>query len=228
MLKLYTYYRSVSAHRVRIALNYKGIPYQSLFIDMDQGEHKSAEYLRLNPEGLVPALVVSDDLVISQSSAILEYLEERYPERSLLPDDVDLRARVRSFAQVIIADMQPLNVLRVYHLMREHGVELETRRAWYEHWMHQGFAALESLLAKSEFTGAFCFDDRPTLADVCLVPQIYNAEKNDLDLSAYPTLRRIYRTCSTLSAFQAAGPETQADLLASASQASFHQTIRHA
>lgn len=214
MLKLYTYYRSVSAHRVRIALNYKGVPYQSLFVDMDSGEHNSEEYLRLNPEGLVPALVVTDDFMITQSAAILEYIEERYPERSLLPADIDMRARVRSFSQVITADMQPMNVLRVYQFMREHDIEVERRRAWYEHWMHHGFKALESLLANSEHTGAYCFGDRPTLADVCLVPQVYNAEKNRLDLSAYPTLRRIYRMCNTLSAFQAAGPETQPDLLA--------------
>ena len=217
MLKLYTYYRSVSAHRVRIALNYKGVPFKSLFIDMDNRQHHSEDYLRLNPEGLVPALVVSDDFVISQSSAILEYLEERYPERPLLPADIDMRARVRSFAQVVTADMQPMNVLRVYEFMREHDIEVERRRAWYEHWMHHGFQALESLLSKSEYSGAYCFGDKPTMADVCLVPQVYNAEKNRLDLSAYPTLRQIYRMCNTLSAFQAAGPETQADLLASAS-----------
>ena len=217
MLKLYTYYRSVSAHRVRIALNYKGVPFKSLFIDMDNRQHHSEDFLHLNPVGLVPALVVNDDFVISQSSAILDYLEERYPERPLLPTDIDMRARVRSLAQLITADMQPMNVLRVYEFMREHDIETERRRAWYEHWMYKGFAAIESVLANSEYHGAYCFGDRPTMADVCLVPQVYNAEKNHLDLSPYPNVRSVYRMCGTLSAFQAAGPETQADLLASAS-----------
>lgn len=217
MLKLYTYYRSVSAHRVRIALNYKGVPFKSLFIDMDSGEHHSQEYLRLNPEGLVPGLVVDDGFVISQSSAILEYLEERYPERPLLPGDIEMRARIRSFAQVIIADIQPLNVLRVYKFMQAQDIDLESRRAWYEHWAYKGFDAIESLLSHSDLTGTYCFGEHPTLADVCLVPQVYNAEKNGLDLSDYPTLRRIYRMCVTLSAFQAGAPETQSDLIARAS-----------
>mgnify|MGYP000592670710 CR=1 FL=1 len=218
MLKLYTYYQSVAAHRVRIALNYKGAPYQSIFIDMDHSEHLGEQYLHLNPEGLVPALIVNDDLVITQSSAILEYIEERYPERPLLPQDRELRGRIRSLAQLFIADMQPMNVMRVYKYMQdEMGVDYDKRRAWYEHWMSFGFKAVESLLANKDDTGAFCFGDKPTLADVCLVPQVWNASKYGIDLSAYPTVRRIYRTCQTLSAFQAGAPETQADLLAQSS-----------
>lgn len=220
MLKLYTYYQSVAAHRVRIALNYKGAPFESIFIDMDHSEHQGEDYRRLNPEGLVPALVVGQDHIITQSSAILEYIEERYPERPLLPpDDRELRSRIRSFAQVLIADMQPMNVMRVYKYMQdEMGVDYDKRRAWYEHWMHEGFKAIESLLEKKDDTGAFCFGDKPTLADVCLVPQVWNASKYGIDLSGYPTVRRIYRMCQTLSAFQAAAPETQADLLAASSQ----------
>jgi maleylacetoacetate isomerase len=215
MLQLYTYYRSVSAHRVRIALNHKGIPYKSLFVDQDNGDHRSAEYLRLNPQGLVPALVVSDNLIITQSAAILEYLEERYPERPLLPTDIDGRARVRSFAQVCIADTQPMNILRVYQYMRDAmSLDHATRRRWYEYWAHKGFRAMESLLANDPMTGDYCHGDQPTLADVCLVPQMYNAEKNKLDLSRYPTLRRIYRSCQALPAFQAAAPETQPDRVA--------------
>lgn len=215
MLQLYTYYRSVSAHRVRIALNYKGIPYKSLFIDQDAGAHRAESYLRLNPQGLVPALVVDENFVITQSAAILEYLEERYPERPLLPADVNGRARVRSFAQACIADVQPMNILRVYHYMRDAmGLNHSVRRRWYEHWAHKGFCALESLLAEDPQTGDYCHGDQPTLADVCLVPQIYNGERNKLDLSPYPHLRRIYRSCQALPAFQAAAPETQADRLA--------------
>lgn len=216
MLKLYTYYQSVAAHRVRIALNYKGAPFKSMFMDLLNSQHESEEYLRLNPEGLVPALVVNDDLVITQSSAILEYIEERYPERPLLPKgDLELRSRIRSFAQVLIADTQPMNVMRVYKYMRdEMDADYDARRAWYEYWMNHGFQAVESLLANKEDTGAYCFGDVPTLADVCLVPQVWNADKFGIDLSAYPTVRRIYRMCQTLSAFQAAAPETQPDLMA--------------
>jgi maleylacetoacetate isomerase len=215
MLQLYTYYRSVSAHRVRIALNHKGIPYKSLFIDQDAGAHRADAYLRLNPQGLVPALVVNENFIITQSAAILEYLEERYPERPLLPADINGRARVRSFAQVCIADVQPLNVLRVYQYMRDGmGLDHAARRRWYEYWAHKGFRAMESLLASDPQTGDYCHGDQPTLADVCLVPQVYNAERNKLDLSRYPTLRRIYRACQVLPAFQAAAPETQPDRIA--------------
>lgn len=214
MLQLYTYYRSVSSHRVRIALNYKQIPYKSIFIDEDSGQQQSEEYLHMNPQGLIPTLLVKDRYIITQSAAILEYLEERYPERPLLPADIDARAQVRSFAQVCIADVQPMNVLRVYHYMRDvMQLDREVRRAWYEHWAHKGLRAMESLLAQGMTTGDFCHGDRPSIADVCLVPQLFNAEHNRLDLAGYPILRRIYRNCMALSAFQSAGPETQRDRL---------------
>ncbi len=217
MLELYTYYRSVSAHRVRIALNYKGIPYNSVYIDEDRDEQSGEAYLKRNPQGLVPALVVNDGLTITQSSAILEYLEERYPERSLLPADVADRARVRSFSQVLIADTNPTNILRVYRYMRdEMHLDHAARRRWYEHWAHNGLSAVESLLETNLKPGRYCHGDTLTLADVCLVPQMANAEANGLDLSAYPIARRIYRSCSALSAFQSAAPLTQADRLAKA------------
>ncbi len=214
MLQLYTYYRSVSAHRVRIALNYKAVPHRSVFIDEDSGQQLGQDYLQHNPQGLVPALVVSPELTITQSSAILEYLEERYPERPLLPEDIADRARVRSFAQVMIADMQPFNILRAYYYQRDvMGIDKAARRAWYDHWMHKGFAALESLLQTHLRPGAYCHGDAPSLADICLVPQVSNALQNKLDLSAYPSIRRIYQTCMAQSAFQAADPEVQRDRL---------------
>lgn len=217
MLELYTYYRSVSAHRVRIALNYKSIPYRSMYIDEDSGEQTGEEYLARNPQGLVPALVVNDSLMITQSAAILEFIEETYPDRPLLPTDTSDRARIRSFAQVLIADTNPTNILRVYHYMRdEMGLDHTARRRWYEHWAHKGLEAVESLLTTQLSPGRYCHGDKPTLADVCLVPQMYNAEANRLDMSAYPTARRIYRSCQALSAFQSAAPTTQADRLAKA------------
>lgn len=211
MLKLYTYYRSVSTHRVRIALNIKGVPYEPVFIDQDSGQQSSEEYLTLNPQGLVPALVVGEQ-VITQSFAILEFLEERYPERPLLPDDVHLRAQVRSFSQIAVADMHPLNTLRVFHYMRnQHKLDKPQRRDWYEHWAHKGFAAMEWMLAKGD-KHFYAFGEAPTLADVCLVPQVYNGLKAGLDMSPYEHLRRIYLTCAAQSAFQAAAPEAQSDI----------------
>jgi len=219
MLQLYTYYRSVAAHRVRIGLNYKGIPYQSIFIDLERTDNLSDDYLRLNPQGLVPALVEEDGLVITQSAAILEYLEEKYPQRALLPDTTEARARVRSFVQAATADMHPLNTIRVYRYLRDDlDIDYDRRREWFHHWGHVGFRALESLLAEHPDTGSFCHGERPTLMDVILVPQVYNAEQYGLDLSPYPTVRRIYRTCLTLAAFQGAGPDVQPDLMAKTAQ----------
>lgn len=217
MLQLYTHNRSVSAHRVRIALNYKGISFKSIYTDVGNVAVERLTYLNLNPQGLIPALVAGEGLLITQSSAILEYLEERYPERPLLPvgndwSAIDLRARIRSFAQIAIADTHPLNNLRVLRYLRDRmAVPLERRREWFENWLHKGFAPMESILAGSADTGAYCFGDKPTLADLCLVPQVSLAERYHVDLSGYPTLRRIYRTCLTLAAFQAAAPDTQPD-----------------
>lgn len=214
MIKLFTHYRSVSAHRVRIALNYKGVAYESIFTDLDGAIDGRQRYLEVNPQGLIPALWVEDDLIISQSPSILEYLEERYPERPLLHGDIDLRARIRSFAQIAIADTHPLNNLRVLRYLRdEMDVAYEQRRAWFEHWIRTAFTPMESLLnaqpADADFS--YCFTARPSLADICLVPQVAMAERYRVDLRAYPTIRRIYRSCMTQAAFQSAAPDTQRD-----------------
>ncbi|RJS92357.1 maleylacetoacetate isomerase [Salinisphaera sp. Q1T1-3] len=213
MLKLFTHHRSVSAHRVRIALNCKGVAYESIFTGLDGAAADRQSFRRINPEGLIPALWVDDDLVISQSSAILEYLEERYPERPLLHGDIGQRARIRSFAQIAIADTHPLNNLRVLRYLRdEMDVAYDHRRAWFEHWLHAAFGPMESLLADQPAgEHSFCFSARPSLADVCLVPQISMAERYGVRLDAYPTLRRVYRACLSLAAFQAAAPDTQSD-----------------
>jgi len=214
MLKLFTHHRSVSAHRVRIALNYKGVAYESIFTDLAGTTDKRQEYLAVNPQGLIPALWVEDGLIISQSSAILEYLEERYPERPLLTGDIAQRARIRSFAQIAVADTHPLNNLRVLRYLRDDmDVAYEQRRAWFEHWIHCAFKPMESLLINqpADDERSYCFTQRPSLADVCLVPQVDMAERYGVNLSAYPTIRRVYRACMTLAAFQSAAPDTQSD-----------------
>lgn len=213
MLQLYTHYRSASAHRVRIALNYKGVAYKSIYTDLDNAKADRLAYLNLNPQGLIPALVVGPDLVISQSSAILEYIEERYPERPLLPENIDSRAAIRSFTQIAIADTHPLNNLRVLRFLRDAmDVDYDKRRQWFKHWVHKAFAPMESVLLQNGKDGSYCFGDRPTLADVCLVPQVDLAERYNVDLSDYPRIRRIFRTCMALPAFQAAAPDNQADV----------------
>lgn len=212
MLKLFTHHRSVSAHRVRIALNVKGVAYKSIFTDLDGSTDERRRYRDVNPEGLIPALWVEDDLVISQSSAILEYLEERYPERPLLHGDINQRARIRSFAQIAIADTHPLNNLRVLRYLRdEMNVAYEQRRAWFEHWIRAAFTPMESLLAAQHHDHGFCFTAQPSLADVCLVPQVTMAERYRVDLRAYPTIRRVHLACMTRGAFQSAAPNTQRD-----------------
>jgi len=216
MLQLYTHYRSASAHRVRIAMNYKGVAFKSIYTDLDNAKADRLAYLNLNPQGLIPALVIRPNLVIAQSSAILEYLEERYPERALLPKDIDARAKIRSFTQIAIADTHPLNNLRVLRYLRDKmEVDYDHRREWFEHWVHKAFTPMESTLARGDEggeIGTYCFGDTPTLADVCLVPQVSLAERYSVNLSDYPTIRRIYRTCMALAPFQAAAPENQADL----------------
>jgi len=209
-MRLYTYFRSSSAYRVRIALNLKGIPYEPQFVHLRRGEQVHPDYLSLNPQGLVPVLVDGNH-VLTQSLAIIEYLDETHPEPPLLPKDSPGRARVRALALAIACEMHPLNNLRVLQYLGSvlgHGEE--NSRAWYQHWIAQGFPAFERLLANSA-TGRFCHGDAPTLADICLVPQVFNALRYGCDLSPYPAVRRIYEACTALLAFRAAAPESQPD-----------------
>lgn len=213
-MELYTYYRSVAAQRVRIALNFKGLAYRSRFIDLrggEGGDRHSPQFRAINPQGLAPVLV-DEDLTITQSLAIIEYLEEAYPTRPLLPRDLAGRARVRSLAQLFASDIQPLNNLRVHAMLRER-MKLSERgiHSWYGHWITEGLDAVETFLAASAETGGFCHGEHPTVADVCLVPQVHDAIELDFDLARYPTIRSIYRNCMTLASFQAATPETQPD-----------------
>ena len=214
MSTLYTYYRSSAAYRVRIALNLKGMPYTAVPVHLvkDGGQHRSAAYRARNPQALVPAFELEDGTVLTQSLAIMEYLDEVQPEPALLPADAIGRARVRALAQAIACDLHPVNNLRVLqYLSQQLGISAEQKDAWYRHWVATGLQGLEVLLADHPSTGRFCHGDTPTLADCCLVPQLYNARRFQCPLDAYPTIRRIAAACETLPAFQQAAPEVQPD-----------------
>ncbi len=210
-MKLYTYYRSSAAYRVRIALNLKGLARQDVSVPLRAGAQRAEEYLDINPQGLVPTLL-DGEVAVGQSLAILEYLEERYPEPPLLPADAAGRARVRQLGQIVACDIHPLNNLVVQrYLKHQLGLDEAARQRWYHHWVVQGFGAIEVLLAESDATGSFCHGDQPTIADACLVPQVYNANRYQVDLSPYPSIRRIDQTCLALAAFAEAAPDVQPD-----------------
>lgn len=215
MLTLYTYFRSSAAYRVRIALALKGLPYEPAFIHLvnDGGQHRSAAYQAINPQQLVPALRTPEGQVLTQSLTIMEYLEEAYPDTpALLPSDATGRARVRALAQAVACEIHPLNNLRVLrYLVQEMGLSEKQKTAWYQHWIREGLGALESMLASSSATGRFCHGDTPTLADCCLVPQVFNARRFACPTDAYPTIERIVQACAQLPAFVQAAPEQQAD-----------------
>lgn len=210
---LYTYFRSSAAYRVRIALNLKGLQAEQRFVHLvkDGGQQRKADYLALNPQGRVPTLI-DDGVTLTQSMAILEYLEETHPEPALLPRDAAARARVRSLALAIVADIQPLqNISVTQYLERELKLEQPARDAWVKHWIENGLSALETRLARDAETGRFCHGDTPGLADCCLVPQMFAARRFGADPARYPTLMRIDAACNTLPAFQAAAPAAQPD-----------------
>ncbi len=210
-MKLYGYWRSSAAYRVRIALNLKSLAVEEEFIHLQNNDQRSEGYLALNPQGLVPTLI-DGDVRLSQSLAILEYLDECHPEPALLPSDIPGRARVRQLAQVVACDIHPIDNLKVLNFLTgELGVSAEGRLTWYCHWVDQGLEGLEGLVADCVDTGLFCHGDLPTIADLCLVPQLYNARRFDVDLSPYPTLQRIDRACQALDAFASAAPEKQPD-----------------
>ena len=199
---------------MRIALNLKGMPYTAVPVHLvkDGGQHRSAAYRARNPQALVPAFELEDGTVLTQSLAIMEYLDEVQPEPALLPADAIGRARVRALAQAIACDLHPVNNLRVLqYLSQQLGISAEQKDAWYRHWVDTGLQGLEALLADHPSTGRFCHGDTPTLADCCLVPQLYNARRFQCPLDAYPTIQRIAAACETLPAFQQAAPEVQPD-----------------
>ncbi len=208
MLKLYDYFRSTACYRVRIALNLKKLNFETIPIHLlnEGGEQFSPQYQIINPQSLVPALDVQDG-IITQSLAIIEYLEEVHPEPALLPSDALLKARVRAFALSIAADIHPLNNLRVTkYLASEFDISEEQKIKWYHHWMEKGFHALEKQASATGKNNEFCFGNTPSLADICLVPQIFNARRFNFDLTPFPTLSRIDTTCQKIEAFAHARP----------------------
>ena len=212
-MRLYTFFRSSAAYRVRIALNLKGLAYEALPVHLSRGggEQHAPAYRKLNQQSLVPVLQ-DGERALSQSLAIMEYLEEVYPLPPLLPNNPAARARVRSLALAIACEIHPLNNTRVLnYLSGPMGLGDEAKRTWYHHWIALGLGALEARLAAERETGSFCHGDAPGLADCCLVPQLANARRFKCDVSQYPTLLRIDGNCQALDAFQRAAPDRQPD-----------------
>ncbi len=211
MLKLHSYFRSSAAYRCRIALNLKGLAHETASVHLvkDGGQHNTPDYRALNPQGLVPTLE-HDDRVITQSLAIIEYLDEAFPRPPLLPGSAEQRARIRAFALAIACDIHPINNLRVLNYLKGPlGQEQAVVDAWYRHWVETGLAACEKLLPAA--TTRFCFGDEPTLADICLVPQVYNARRFKCDLSGVPRLVAIDAAARAFPEFARAAPESQPD-----------------
>jgi maleylpyruvate isomerase len=208
MLRLYSYFRSSAAYRVRIALGLKGLDKEIIPVNLLTGEQQSTDYRAINPQGLVPALSTDGNL-LTQSLAIIEYLEETCPEPPLLPNNPVARAQVRSLAHQIAMDIHPLNNLRVLkYLEQEVFLDETARQRWYQHWIGEGFRATEASLCDLGSNGKFCVGQAPSLADICLVPQVYNARRYNCDLSPYPLIVSVDEHCNGLPAFQEAAPES--------------------
>ncbi len=206
-MKLYGYFRSSAAYRVRIALNLKGLDCQHSVINLLKGEQSSAPYLTLNPLGLLPTLS-TDEGLLSQSLAIVEWLEETHPEPSIIPGDPWQKAQLRSIAYLISCDIHPINNLRVLkYLQQTLAASEDAKTQWYSHWIKNGFAALEKTLDAQPF----CCSAEPSIADICLIPQVFNALRFKVDMSDFPKIHRIYQHCNTLDAFMDAAPENQPD-----------------
>jgi maleylacetoacetate isomerase len=210
-VRLYTYFRSGAAFRVRIALNLKGIDYTAQSVHLPKGEHRVESFAAVNPQALVPVLEDGAER-LNQSLAIMEYLEEARPEPPLLPGDAPGRARVRSLALLVACEIHPLNNLRVLqHLRKALGQNEEQVTAWYRHWIADGLQRLEAELVRDARTGKYSHADSPTMADCCLVPQVFGAKRFQCDLAPYPTVMRVFDACMQLEAFDRAQPAKQPD-----------------
>lgn len=211
---LHNYFRSSASTRLRAALNYKGIDYGYVAYNLRTNENFTPEYLAKTPAGLVPALELADGTVLTQSLAIIEWLEETHPNPPLLPSDPVGRAQVRAMAYMIACEIHPLNNLRVLEQVRAYGQDEEGVTAWFHKWVHTTFAPLEQMLATSPNTGKYCYGDTPTIADVCLFAQMFNNRRFAVDTSMYPTIERILAALTQLDAFQQAAPTNQPDAVA--------------
>lgn len=209
---LHNYFRSSTSVRVRVALNLKELPFEYVAHHLRRGEQRSAPYRELNRQMLVPSLVLPDGTVLTQSLAIMEYLDETYPHPPLLPAEPAARARVRAMALAIACEIHPLNNLRVLNELKSRfGADDAAAAAWFRHWVAETFGPLEEMLAGSPHTGAFCHGDRPGMADICLFAQVLNNRRFEVDMKTYPTINRIYDACAGEPAFLQAAPENQPD-----------------
>ncbi len=211
-MKLYTFFRGSSPFRLRIALNLKGLPYEAIPVHLGKGEHRKSEFGAINPQQLLPALVLDDGHVLNQSLAIIEYLDEVHPNPPLIPKEPKARARVRSLSLLVACEIHPLNNARTLAYLRKQMRQTEEQvNSWYRHWIADGLAKLEAQMSHTAGTGKFSHGDAPTMADCCLVPQIFNAQRFNCELAPYPTLMRVYAECMKLEAFDRAQPSKQPD-----------------
>jgi maleylacetoacetate isomerase len=212
-MKLYTFFRSSTSYRLRIALAWKKLPWEGAYTSLPRMQHKDPAFTALNPQGLVPALVADDGKVYTQSMAMIEWLDERHPEPPLMPKDIDERWYVRAVSQIVGCEIHPLNNVRVLkYLKSAYGLDDDkVNKDWYPHWIAEGLAGLEGFLARERRAGRYCLDERVTMADVCLVPQVFNAQRFGCELSPYPGVMRVFEECMKLDAFVSAQPSKQAD-----------------
>ncbi|MFZ4126307.1 MAG: maleylacetoacetate isomerase [Rickettsiales bacterium] len=211
-MKLHTYFQSSASYRVRIAMNLKGIAAEYAYHDLSKDKHLDADYAKINPQKMVPSLEVKDE-VLAQSIAIMEYLEEVYPNPAILPKEPLARAHARAIALLIAGDISAINNLKIRKFLKAHfgASDHFVKTQWIQHWIADGFTALEGFLTRSPHTGTYCAGEYPTIADCCLVPQMFNARRFELDLTPYPTIVRISNACEQLEAFKKAHPSQQAD-----------------
>lgn len=212
MTRLHNFFRSSTSTRLRVALNLKNVPYDYVSYVLRRGDTKSEPYLEMNPAGLVPVLERDDGKFMTQSLAIMEWLEENYPSPPLLPKDPDGRARVRALSYMIACEVHPLNNLRVLgYLERRFGADEAAQKEWFTHWVTETFDALETTLARDEETGKFCHGNDPGLADICLYAQVWNNQRFGIEIGRWPTISRIFETLDTIAAFRSAAPPFQPD-----------------
>jgi maleylacetoacetate isomerase len=212
MMKLYGFFRSSTSFRLRIALAWKGLPYETETVSLPNMAHKAPGFLSVNPQGLVPALIDDDGKVFTQSLAMIEWLDEKYPTPSLMPADIDERWYVRAASQILGCELHPLNNVRVLKYIKSSlGATAEQSQEWYEHWLAEGMSGLEKFLVTQKRHGKFCLGDQFTMADVCLVPQIYNAMRFNCDLAPYPAAMAIFQNCDALDCVRTTEPSTQPD-----------------